>query len=73
MPTKRRWEDLDPAQRATIIGLGAVQIGLQAYALLDLRRRPAAKVRGSKRAWTLASFVNFIGPLAYLRWGRRSA
>lgn len=68
---KRRWSELSPPQRAAVVGLGAVQLGVQAVALRDLRRRPARKVRGPKRAWFAASFINVIGPLAYLRWGRR--
>lgn len=42
-------------------------------ALLDLRRRPAARVRGSKKWWAAASLVNFVGPLAYFAFGRRHA
>ena len=38
--------------------------------LIDIRRRPAADIRGSKRVWTALAFVNFIGPLAYFRFGR---
>ena len=40
-------------------------------ALLDLRKRPAEQVRGPKKAWYPALFVNFIGPMTYLRYGRR--
>ena len=69
---RRRWQDLTPGQRGAIALLGAVQLGLQAVALRDLRRRPAAQVHGSKRAWALASFVNFLGPISYLRWGREA-
>lgn len=69
--SKRRWSDLTPAQRAAVLALGALQFGLQAVALRDLKRRPARKVRGPKPAWVAASFINFLGPLAYLRWGRR--
>lgn len=69
--SKRRWSELSPTQRTGILALIAVQLGLQAAALRDLRHRPARKVRGPKRAWVAVSFVNFAGPLAYLRWGRR--
>lgn len=69
--SKRRWSDLSPAQQATVLAVGAVQFGLQAFALRDLKRRPARQVRGPKPAWVAASFINFLGPLAYLRWGRR--
>ncbi len=49
-----------------------MQFGLLAYAWLDLRKRPAEQVRGSKRIWKRAVFVNFVGPLAYLFVGRRT-
>jgi hypothetical protein len=39
--------------------------------LLDLRRRPSTQIRGSKRLWAAAAFVNFVGPLAYFSFGRR--
>jgi hypothetical protein len=68
---KRRFSDLSPAQRAAIGAAGAVQVGLMAAALIDLRRRPARKVRGGKRLWVAASFVNFVGPIAYFTYGRK--
>jgi hypothetical protein len=49
-----------------------VQFGLQAAALWDLRRRPAAGVRGPKQLWAVAAFVNFLGPVAYFVLGRRA-
>jgi hypothetical protein len=48
-----------------------VQIGLQAAALVDLRRRSDSEVRGDKRVWAAASFVHFAGPIAYSMRGRR--
>ena len=53
------------------LALVAAQLGLLAAALNDLRRRPPEQVRGDKRLWVLASFVNLLGPLAYLSFGRR--
>ena len=67
----RRWRDLTPAQRWVILGGGAVQVALQAAALWDLRNRPSAELRGSRRWWIAASFVNYLGPLAYFAVGRR--
>ncbi|HXV94099.1 MAG TPA: PLD nuclease N-terminal domain-containing protein [Pseudonocardia sp.] len=49
----------------------AVQLGLLAAALTDLRRRDPAGVRGPRWAWALACGVNVVGPLAYLLLGRR--
>jgi hypothetical protein len=68
---KRRLRDLTAPQRALLGGLVLLQLGLLAAALLDLRRRPARKVRGDKRLWVAASFVNYVGPLAYLTYGRK--
>jgi hypothetical protein len=28
-------------------------------------------VNGSKRLWALIIAINFFGPIAYFRWGRR--
>jgi hypothetical protein len=55
------------------VGAGAVQLALAGTAWFDLSRRPAAAVRGPKAAWAAAIGVNFAGPIAYLRFGRRAA
>lgn len=68
---KRRWSELSDGQRAGVVAGGVVQIGLLVAALVDLRRRPSDEVRGSKALWTAACFVNFVGPLAYFKFGRR--
>ena len=68
---KRRWSDLSTAQRAAIVAAGVVQNGLLVAALLDIRRRPARKIRGPKRRWAAASFVSWIGPIAYFTYGRK--
>jgi hypothetical protein len=47
---------------------------LKAAALVDLARRPAAEVMGSKVSWALfVTLVNSIGiaPLVYFVFGRR--
>lgn len=68
---KRSLHDLSPAQQRAIAIGGAVQVALQLWVLLDLRRRDDAGLRGSKRLWRWASFINFVGPIAYLVGGRR--
>jgi Phospholipase_D-nuclease N-terminal len=68
---KRRLRDLSEPQRAVIAVLVALQLGLLAAALFDLSRRPARKVRGDKRLWVAASFVNYVGPVAYFAYGRK--
>jgi hypothetical protein len=67
----KRWSDLTTGQQ-TVIRIGtAVQFSLMAAALWDMWRRPAEEINGDRRLWTLASFVNFVGPLAYFAFGRR--
>jgi hypothetical protein len=53
---------------------GAVEAALKIAALIDLARRPARHVRGSKAAWAAAiTVVNAAGavPVAYFLRGRR--
>lgn len=66
-----RWEDLTARQRQAIVAVGAVTSAWQIWMLWDLRRRPAARVRGRKRWWVAASFVRPVGQIAYQVWGRR--
>lgn len=67
----RKWSDLTTAQRAGVLVLGSIQISLAATAWADLATRPAGTVNGSKTRWALIIAINFFGPLAYFRWGRR--
>ncbi|MEO7269672.1 MAG: PLDc N-terminal domain-containing protein [Knoellia sp.] len=69
--SKKSWADLTPTQRRLVVAGGIVQVGLQAAALRDLKRRPVDQVRGRRRWWVCASFVNTVGPLAYFIFGRR--
>jgi hypothetical protein len=71
MDRRRRWNDLNPGQQRAIVAAGVVQLLLAAAALLDLARRPSEQVRGPKRLWAAAAFVNTVGPLAYFAFGRR--
>lgn len=72
MPSKR-WSALSPRQRRLILALASLELSLMATALVDLSRRPAEQINGSKWAWALASLVSFVGPIAYFVWGRRPA
>jgi hypothetical protein len=67
----RRWRDLGPGERRAIMVGGAVQLVLLSAALADLRRRAPDEVRGGKRLWVPAVFVNLIGPIAYFLLGRK--
>ncbi len=69
----RKWSELSVRTR-TLIGVGAaVESGLKVAVLIDLSRRPASQVRGSKLAWRLSLIVNSAGliPLSYFFFGRR--
>jgi hypothetical protein len=68
---KKRWSDLSPGQRRATVGAGLVELGLKIAAVVDLRRRPADEIRGSKPLWVALLFVNFVGPLAYFAFGRK--
>jgi hypothetical protein len=68
---KRRWSELSSGQQTAIFAAAVGQVALLVAALVDLRRRPARKVRGDKRLWTAVSFVNYVGPIAYFVVGRK--
>jgi hypothetical protein len=72
---KRRWSELSERTRKLII-LGAAFEGLlKMLALIDLRRRPADEIRGSKVKWaTAVLLINSFGavPIAYFLCGRRT-
>ncbi|GAA1879383.1 DUF5652 family protein [Lapillicoccus jejuensis] len=73
--TRRPWSEIDPRVRGAIWLLGTLEGVLKLVALVDLWRRPAAQVRGSKRRWAVAIAVpNTVGvvPLIYLLRGRRT-
>lgn len=70
MAQKKSWNEISVVNRWRIAVLGLAQLALQFVALRDLVKRPATEVRGSKGAWAAASFLNFLGPLAYLAFGR---
>lgn len=71
---RKRWNELSPRARRVIIAGASVEGVLKAAALIDLARRPAVEIRGSKAAWAVAIFlVNSAGavPIAYFIRGRR--
>jgi hypothetical protein len=69
----KRWSELSPRTRGLIVAVGVLEAGLKAAVLVDIRRRPASEIRGSKRAWATSMLVNSAGliPLAYFAFGRR--
>lgn len=70
--TTRRWSDLSDRQKTALLVAASIQVSLAATAWTDLALRPAADVNGSKARWAVIIAVNFVGPLSYFRWGRRS-
>jgi Phospholipase_D-nuclease N-terminal len=71
MATKKKWSELSARSRGLIIVTGVVEVALLVATLLDLKRRPADQINGSKRMWTGLAFVNIVGPIAYFTLGRR--
>ena len=67
----KQWQDLTDRQKRGIVVLGVLQLALLAAALIDIRRRPAEEINGSKRLWTMVVFINGIGPIAYFVSGRK--
>jgi Phospholipase_D-nuclease N-terminal len=67
---RKSWRDLPAQQKAALMVTAAAELGLAAGAWADLARRPASQVRGPKWRWALLIAVNFVGPIAYFRWGR---
>jgi hypothetical protein len=66
-----KFSQLPLPQRAGLVVLAAVQLGLLVAAEVDIQRRPAEQVAGRKLWWRAICLINFIGPLTYLRWGRK--
>jgi hypothetical protein len=70
----RRWSDLSDRSRRLIIAAAIAEVILKTAVLVDLKRRPASQIRGSKRTWIVAAvLVNSagLGPLSYFVFGRR--
>ena len=71
---RRRWSDLSERNRRLLVVGAAVEGVLKIAALIDLRRRPAAAVRGRKWIWaTVIALANSVGlvPIGYFLFGRR--
>lgn len=68
---QKKWSDLTTAQRVGAVFLALVQVSLMAAALWDMWHRPVEEIKGDRRFWTAAAFVNFVGPIAYFLVGRK--
>ena len=71
MAAKKSWGELSDRQKTVFLVAISVQVSLLLTALSDIYRRPRDEIRGSKWAWTVASFVSFVGPISYILFGRR--
>ena len=69
--TGHRWSDLTTGQRRLALLLGTAQLSMATAAWAVLARRPAQSVNGSKLRRAAIIAINFFGPPAYIRWGRR--
>ena len=70
----RRWSDLSERNRKLIIAAAIGEAVLKTAVLIDIRRRPASQIRGSKAMWiVVAVLVNSagVGSLSYFAFGRR--
>ena len=69
-----RWSELSDSSRRLIIAVALGEAVLKTAVLIDISRRPASQIRGSKRMWIIAAvLVNSagVGPLSYFAFGRR--
>ena len=74
MAARKQWSDLSERNRKLLIAAGIAEGCLKIAALIDIKRRPASQIRGSKWIWTPAVIlINSFGgaPLAYFAFGRR--
>jgi len=71
MDAKKTWSERSKRSRKMIVGTGVVEVALLMAAIIDIKRRPADQIRGSKRMWTGLALVDIVGPLAYFTLGRR--
>jgi hypothetical protein len=70
----KKWSDFSERNRNLVIAAAVAEAGLKTAALIDIKRRPASQIRGSKWIWAPAVvIINSFGgaPLAYFAFGRR--
>jgi len=68
------WSRLSQGKRRLIVAVAVAETALKIAMLVDLKRRPAAQVKGSKRVWAASALVNSAGiiPVASFVFGRRA-
>lgn len=73
MKAKQKFSELSRTSQFAILSAISLQLSLLVTALVDLSKREPAQINGSKGLWAVASFINFIGPLAYFIFGRKKS
>jgi hypothetical protein len=68
---QRKWAELSDRQRALLLAAAAAELSLKIAALVDIKRRPADRIRGPKALWRAAMAVNLLGPVSYFAVGRK--
>ena len=68
---RKKWSELTSGQRKRVIAMGTVEAVLAGAAYIDLIRRPADEVNGSKGKWAAIILINIVGPIAYFTRGRK--
>ncbi len=63
--------NLTDQQKKIVAVVLVVHVIVATFTLRDLRRRPAAAVRGPKRLWRTWATLNTTGSVAYWLFGRR--
>lgn len=70
--TNKKWSDLTTAQKTGLLVVGSIKLSLAVTAWVDLARRDASEVNGSKAKWAAIIAISWVGPLAYFTRGRRT-
>jgi hypothetical protein len=68
---ERKWAGLSDRQRALLLAAATAELSLKIAALIDIKRRPADRIRGPKALWRAAMAVNLLGPVSYFAIGRK--
>ena len=67
----RKWAELTERQRTLVLTAAAAELSLKVAALIDIKRRPADRIRGPKALWRAAMAINLLGPVCYFTIGRK--
>jgi hypothetical protein len=66
---RKNWGELTSGQKLSAAVAILIQLLLLTAAQVDITRRPAEQIKGSKKLWRAVVFINYIGPLAYFVLG----